>query len=225
MTRSPVEDAARRVEIALDQALRPAISCSFQPGGLAVLHLMGVRRCHVPVLFIDTGYHFQETLEFKEQIAAMWDLDVRTLRSRQSPESQQDYVGPLYRTDPDQCCQDRKNGPLFAALEHYDLWLTGLRRDQTPERRGTKFVERRILPSGTLLGKVNPIADWTSAELEAYTAMHEIPVHPLLGQGYPSIGCAPCTAAAGVNSRAGRWAGLKTECGIHTDLAPTEADA
>jgi phosphoadenosine phosphosulfate reductase len=224
MTRNPIEDADHRIHSALDRASQPAITCSFQPGGIAVLHLMGDRRRDVVVLFADTGYHFQETLEFKDDVAELWDLDVRLVRSHQTPESQQDYVGPLYRTNPDQCCEDRKTGPLFAALNDFDTWFTGLRREQTEDRTTADIVERRILPSGRVITKVNPIADWTARDLEAYTATHGIPVHPLLGQGYPSIGCAPCTRAAPDGTRSGRWAGLKAECGIHTRLAGRELD-
>lgn len=222
MGRSPFEDAQDRIRDAFERGQRPAITCSFQPGGVAVLHLMGERRREIPVLFVDTGYHFQETLEFKDQMTELWGLVVRSVRTPQTQESQQEYLGPLYRTNPDQCCEDRKTGPLFAALEDHDVWITGLRRDQTDLRGDTQPFERRVLPSGTVLTKVNPIADWTAAELEAYTAIHEIPVHPLMHQGYPSIGCAPCTAGAADGSRRGRWAGAKIECGLHTTLTRIE---
>jgi phosphoadenosine phosphosulfate reductase len=222
MGRSPFDDAQSQIRDALERAARPAISCSFQPGGVALLHLMGKQRRSVPVLFVDTGYHFQETLEFKDRVAEMWGLDLRSIRADQSTEAQQEYLGPLYRTNPDQCCEDRKTGPLFAALDEYDVWMTGLRRDQTDSRRDIRVVERRLLPSGRVVTKVNPIADWTAAELEAYTAIHEIPVHPLMDQGYPSIGCAPCTAGATDGSRAGRWSGAKIECGLHTSLERME---
>jgi phosphoadenosine phosphosulfate reductase len=225
MTRSPFEDARDRIHDALERGRLPVVTCSFQPGGVAVLHLMGERRRDVPVLFVDTGYHFQETLEFKDRIAELWDLDVRSVRTHQSTESQQDYVGPLYRTNPDQCCEDRKTGPLFATLDGYDTWITGLRRSQSASRSETAVVERRILPSGRVITKVNPIVDWTESELEAYTAIHDIPVHPLLGLGYPSIGCAPCTARAALGSRSGRWTGAKTECGLHTNLDVVDVDA
>jgi phosphoadenosine phosphosulfate reductase len=225
MARSPFEDARDRIHDALERARLPAISCSFQPGGVAVLHLMGERRRGVPVLFVDTGYHFQETLEFKERITALWALDVRSVRTQQSAESQQAYVGPLYRTNPDQCCEDRKTRPLFAALESHDTWITGLRRGQAASRGDAQVVERRILPSGRVITKVNPIVDWTEAELEAYMAIYDIPVHPLLGFGYASIGCAPCTARAPLGSRSGRWAGAKTECGLHTNLNVVDVDA
>ncbi len=220
MTRSPFEDARRRVEDSLSHAERPAISCSFQPGGLVVLHLLGQRRRDVPVLFVDTGYHFQETLEFKDEITRLWSLDVRSVTTRQTMPSQQRYVGLLHRTNPDLCCEDRKTGPLFEALRPYDTWFTGLRREQAATRRDTGVVERRLLPSGAVVTKVNPIADWTSADLESYTEMNDIPVHPLLRQGYSSIGCAPCTARADTGSRDGRWGGVKTECGLHTSLEP-----
>ena len=222
MTDLHVAEARRRIDHALECSRTPVMTCSFQPGGLVVLHLLGAARHEVPVLFVDTGYHFGETLEFKDRMIELWGLNVRIVRPADDVQRHEANVGRLHRTNADLCCAQRKTGPLFEALAGHDAWLTGLRRDQAESRRATGVVERRVLPDGSVLSKANPIVDWTAAELEAYMERHEIPVHPLIGQGFPSIGCAPCTnrPSAADDDRSGRWAGTKTECGLHTRLDP-----
>ena len=182
-----------------------------------LLHLASQARPGVDVVFLDTGYHFAETLGTRDAVAAAYAVHVVNVTPEQTVAEQDAQYGPrLYERDPDQCCHLRKVLPLQRALTGYDAWMTGLRRDESPTRAETPVVswdERRRKV------KIAPLARWTDADVEAYVAEHGILVNPLLADGYPSIGCAPCTRRTnpGEDPRAGRWAGfLKTECGIHT---------
>jgi phosphoadenosine phosphosulfate reductase len=199
---------------------RLAIATSFQASGLVILHLMRDIRPDTPVLFLNTGFHFPETLDFRSRIIDMWDLKLVELRGEHgSPEAQAELYGPeLYKRDPTKCCAINKVEPLQRALEGYDGWISGLRRDQSPLRADTPVVEAQLLPSGNEVMKIHPLAHWTRQQVADYIIEHEIPTHPLLEKGFASIGCWPCTRAiqAGEDERAGRWDGLaKTECGIH----------
>jgi phosphoadenosine phosphosulfate reductase len=200
---------------------RLSVATSFQSSGLVILHLLQEIRGDVPVLFLDTGWHFAETLEFRDRIAEMWDLKVVNLTGEHgSSERQVEWYGPkLYERDPDRCCFINKVRPLQEALEEYDGWMSGLRRDQSPLRAGTPIVEAQMLPSGAEVLKIHPLARWSRARVDAYIERNEIPIHPLLERGFASIGCWPCTRAIGgaEDERAGRWDGIaKTECGIHS---------
>jgi phosphoadenosine phosphosulfate reductase len=182
-----------------------------------LLHLASQARPGVDVVFLDTGYHFAETLGTRDAVAAAYAVHVVNVAPEQTVAEQDAQYGPrLYERDPGQCCHLRKVLPLQRALTGYDAWMTGLRRDESPTRAETPVVswdERRRKV------KIAPLARWTDADVEAYVAEHRILVNPLLADGYPSIGCAPCTRRTnpGEDPRAGRWAGfLKTECGIHT---------
>lgn len=182
-----------------------------------LVHLASQARPGVDVVFLDTGYHFPETLGTRDAVAVAYPVHVVNVTPEQTVAEQDAQHGPrLYERDPDQCCHLRKVLPLQRALTGYDAWMTGLRRDESPTRADTPVVawdERRQKV------KIAPLARWTEADVEAYVAEHGILVNPLLAEGYPSIGCAPCTRrpAPGEDPRAGRWAGfLKTECGIHT---------
>jgi phosphoadenosine phosphosulfate reductase len=206
---------------ACDTIDRLAVTTSFQSSGLVILHLVKEMRPDIPVLFLDTGFHFEETLAFKQQITEAWDLKVVDLTgSHGDPARQAEIYGPeLYRGDPDRCCFINKVEPLQRALEEFDAWISGIRRDQSPLRARTPVLEAQMLPSGREVLKIHPLASWTRADVEAYAARHEISAHPLLEQGYASIGCRPCTrrVAAGEAERDGRWDGFtKTECGIHS---------
>jgi phosphoadenosine phosphosulfate reductase len=170
----------------------------------------------VDVVFLDTGYHFPETIGTRDAVAAVMDVNVITLTPRQSVAEQDAEYGPrLYERDPDLCCALRKVIPLNEGLVGYDAWATGLRRDESPSRAGTPVVgfdEQR----GKV--KISPIARWSQEDVEQYVAEYGVLTNPLLMDGYGSVGCAPCTRRllAGEDGRAGRWAGLgKTECGIH----------
>ncbi len=193
---------------------RFAVASSMQDAVL--VHLVSQVAPGVDVLFLDTGYHFAETLGTRDAIAATYHVNLITLTPQQTV-AQQDasYGSRLHDRDPDLCCGLRKVTPLDHALQRYDAWATGLRRVDAPTRAGTPVVSydaRR--------GKVRmaPMAAWSDQDLEDYIAEHGILINPLLTAGYRSIGCAPCTraVAAGEDPRAGRWAGsVKTECGIH----------
>jgi phosphoadenosine phosphosulfate reductase len=181
-----------------------------------VAHLASRAMPGVDVVFLDTGYHFPETIGTRDAVAAVMDVNVLTITPKQTVAEQDAQYGPkLHDRDPDLCCALRKVAPLEEGLRGYDAWATGLRRDESPTRANTPVVgwdaRRRKV-------KIAPIARWTQGDVEAYVAEHGVLTNPLLTDGYASIGCAPCTRRVleGEDARAGRWAGLgKTECGIH----------
>jgi phosphoadenosine phosphosulfate reductase len=197
---------------------RVAITCSFQAEDMVVLDLLRKVRPEVPVLFLDTGYHFPETIAYRDRMAREWALNLINLTAAQTVEEQEAQSGKLYSTDPARCCALRKVAPLAAGLESCDVWFTGLRREQSPSRANLQVEEWHRLPSGRDIRKVSPLALWTWKDVEAYLAANEIPRLPLYDEGYLSIGCAPCTSkpAEGAHARSGRWGGAKLECGIHT---------
>ncbi|GEB53271.1 MULTISPECIES: phosphoadenylyl-sulfate reductase [Streptomyces] len=181
-----------------------------------VAHLASRVLPGVRVVFLDTGYHFPETIGTRDAVAAVMDVEVVTLTPRQTVAEQDAEHGPrLHDRDPDLCCALRKVRPLQEGLREYDAWATGLRRDESPTRAHTPVVgwdERRQKV------KVAPLARWSQRDVDAYVAEHGVLTNPLLSDGYASIGCAPCTrrVSAGEDARAGRWAGRdKTECGLH----------
>lgn len=181
-----------------------------------VAHLASRVAPGVRVVFLDTGYHFPETIGTRDAVAAVMDVEVVTLTPRRSVAEQDAEHGPrLHDRDPDLCCAMRKVAPLEEGLREYDAWATGLRRDESPTRAGTPVVgwdERR----GKV--KISPIARWNQADVDAYVAEHGVLTNPLLSDGYASVGCAPCTRRVleGEDARAGRWSGTgKSECGIH----------
>jgi phosphoadenosine phosphosulfate reductase len=170
----------------------------------------------VDVVFLDTGYHFAETIGTRDAVAATYDVNVISVTPAQSVAEQDAAHGKdLYARDPDRCCALRKVAPMNAALANYDAWATGLRRDESPTRANTPVVQWDARRGKV---KVNPIARWTQADVDDYVAANSILVNPLVDDGYLSIGCWPCTARVepGADPRSGRWAGRsKTECGIH----------
>ncbi|MCD0481516.1 phosphoadenylyl-sulfate reductase [Streptacidiphilus sp. ASG 303] len=182
-----------------------------------VAHLASTALPGIDVVFLDTGYHFPETIGTRDAVAAVMPVNVVTLTPRRTVAEQDAEHGPrLHDRDPDLCCALRKVEPLERGLAAYDAWATGLRRDESPTRAGTPVVgwdpKRRKV-------KVAPIARWTQDDVDAYVAEHGVLLNPLLWDGYSSVGCAPCTrrTADGEDARAGRWAGTgKTECGLHT---------
>ena len=198
---------------------KPCLTCSFQAEDMIVLHMLRKRLPEIPVLFLDTGYHFAETYAYRDQMARNWNLNLENLAARQSVADQEAQFGILNRTDPGRCCHLRKVEPLFSALEKYDVWFTGLRREQSPTRANLKLVERHELPSGKVLQKISPLAAWTWGDVWEFTARQKIDYLPLYDYGYRSIGCEPCTAipSEGADPRSGRWGGKKLECGIHTE--------
>jgi phosphoadenosine phosphosulfate reductase len=196
----------------------PCITCSFQAEDMIVLDLLLQRLPKIPVLFLDTGYHFPETYAYRDRIAKAWNLNLQNLAASRSVAEQEAQFGILNQTNPTLCCQLRKVEPLFAALEHFDVWFTGLRREQSPTRKNLQVAEQHQLPKGKTLLKVSPLAAWTWDQVWKYTKDHSIDYLPLYDFGYLSIGCEPCTAIpqVGADARSGRWGGHKLECGIHT---------
>ncbi|WP_037577500.1 phosphoadenylyl-sulfate reductase [Phaeacidiphilus oryzae] len=185
-----------------------------------VAHLASTVKPGVDVVFLDTGYHFAETIGTRDAVEAVYDVNLITLTPRQSVAEQDAEYGPrLHDRDPDLCCALRKVEPLRRGLAGYQAWATGLRRDESPSRADTPVVgwdEK----NGRV--KVSPIARWTQEDVDAYVASHGVLTNPLLMDGYGSIGCAPCTRRLlpGESARDGRWAGLsKTECGLHEPLS------
>ncbi|MFJ9679220.1 phosphoadenylyl-sulfate reductase [Streptomyces sp. NPDC101194] len=181
-----------------------------------VAHLASRVLPGVDVVFLDTGYHFPETIGTRDAVEAVMDVNVITLTPRQSVAEQDAEHGPrLHDRDPDLCCRLRKVEPLEEGLSSYTAWATGLRRDESPTRANTPVVgwdEKRQKV------KISPIARWTQDDVDAYVAEHGVLTNPLLMDGYASVGCEPCTRRVleGEDARAGRWAGRgKTECGLH----------
>lgn len=194
------------------------LTSSFQVEGMVVLHFLRKRIPNVPVLFLETGYHFRETYEYRDRMTREWSLNLVNVLPAQTVPEQEGALGILYRSDPTRCCQLRKVEPLMRSLEPFDLWFTGLRREQSPTRKSLKKVELHRLPTGKTLWKVSLLADWNWERVWEYANRNRIPHLPQYDQGYLSIGCEPCTAlpADPNNPRSGRWGGAKLECGIHT---------
>lgn len=183
----------------------------------AVLVSMAAKvRPGVDVLFLDTGYHFAETIGTRDAVEAVYGVNVVNVTPEHSVAEQDELVGKdLFATDPAACCRMRKVEPLGKALKGYSAWVTGIRRVEAPTRANAPLIS---FDKAFGLVKVNPIAAWSDEEIQAYIDANDILVNPLVFEGYPSIGCAPCTAKPieGADPRSGRWAGLsKTECGLH----------
>jgi phosphoadenosine phosphosulfate reductase len=197
---------------------RVCLTCSFQAEDIIVLDLLRQRLPNIPVLFLETGYHFPETYEFRDKLAKEWQLNLVNVVPRKTVAQQEAEFGILYREEPTKCCQVRKVEPLLEALEPFEIWFTGLRREQSPTRKNLKKVEQHRLPTGKPLLKVSPLADWTWGQVWEYTGGKGLSYLPQYDQGYLSIGCQPCTAIPDDprNPRSGRWSGKKLECGIHT---------
>lgn len=214
------EKEAAALEI-IDQQLAiaraPCVTSSFQSECVVLVHMLRSRQPEIPVLFLETGYHFPETLQYRDRLTADWKLKLTNLQAKMSVAEQESKFGILNQIEPSRCCQIRKVEPLFAGLSSYDSWFTALRRDQSPTRAGLKVVEPFKLPGGNIQ-KVAPLADWTTRDVYYYMQKYDIPELPLYAQGYTSIGCAPCTAKPldPGDERSGRWQGTgKLECGIH----------
>ncbi|MGW9628398.1 phosphoadenylyl-sulfate reductase [Microbacterium sp. NPDC055521] len=191
-----------------------AVACSMADAALP--HLVAQSLPGVDVLFLDTGYHFLETRFTRDEVASRLDVNVVDVKPEQSVREQDaEFGSDLFARDPALCCARRKVEPLQRALGGYEVWFTGVRRDEAPTRAATELV---VWDERNSLVKVNPVAAWSFDDLIDYATAHDVPVNPLIAGGYPSIGCAPCTkpVAPGDDPRSGRWAGLtKTECGLH----------
>ncbi len=195
-----------------------ALSSSFQTQSVPLLHMASRIRRDLLIFFLDTGYHFWETALFREQLASHWHLNILDVyRNTRWDEFARNRTRSLPVEDPNLCCYIHKVEPMQRALKDMKAWISGIRRDQTSVRAQAKILE--LQEDGLL--KVNPLLNWTKADVKNYSEEHHLPAHPLFQRGYRSIGCAPCTVAIGVNDdeRAGRWAGRgKTECGLHTSM-------
>ncbi len=226
-----VERAARELEVRYGKLdglalLRAAIEWEF-PGRIALVSSFGAESAalldmvsrvdpSVPVIFLETGKLFGETLDYRNALVARLGLtDVRDIHPDPVELATADPDGDLWSRNPDACCHVRKVVPLARALSGFDAWISGRKRFHGGDRTKLSYIE----PDGAHI-KINPLAGWTRDDIETYYDVRELPRHPLFEQGYPSIGCAPCTRAVapGEDIRAGRWSGMeKTECGIHED--------
>jgi phosphoadenosine phosphosulfate reductase len=206
-----MSDARDTIQRVLPGAQAPCITSSFQAECVVLTHMLIEQKPDIPVLFLDTCHHFAETLTYRDEISAKWGLHLVNLRA---PEPR---VGLWQAESTEACCARHKVGPLFSALEEYDVWFTALRRDQSPSRANLQEVEPFRLPSGKMIQRVSPLAGWTAKDVWKYAKDHAIPLLPLYDLGYTSIGCEPCTSLPldPSNPRSGRWQGQKLECGIH----------
>jgi phosphoadenosine phosphosulfate reductase len=181
-----------------------------------IIHLAATVKPGIDVIFLDTGYHFPETIGTRDAVAATYPINLINVTPSRTVAEQDAELGPrLYGRNPDLCCYLRKVVPLERALDPYDAWITGVRREETDARSDTRVVE---WDAKRAMVKVNPIAGWTQEQVDAYIAENEVLLNPLVDEGYPSIGCATCTMPVkpGADPRSGRWAGTgKNECGLH----------
>jgi phosphoadenosine phosphosulfate reductase len=210
-------ESDRVIDQALEAGDRACVTCSFQAEGVALVHMLISRRPRIPVVFLDTGYHFKQTMEYRDRIAAAWNLNLKSLTPKLTVPAQESQFGLLFQSQPDRCCQMRKVEPLFAELENYDTWFAGLRREQSKSRANLLVADDFTLPTGKRLRKFSPLANWSTQSIWAYLSEHKIPLLPLYQEGYSSIGCVPCTSLPldPDDPRSGRWSGKKLECGIH----------
>ncbi|MCP3671784.1 MAG: phosphoadenylyl-sulfate reductase [Gammaproteobacteria bacterium] len=197
---------------------RVFVGSSFQTHSIPLLHIVSSISQEIPVYFIDTGFHFPETIRFKGQIGVLLGLNIIDTHSAICNSMQYDASGTFYHTsNPDHCCYLNKIQPLEPILIDHDVWINGIRRDQSKTRR--EMARETEGPFNTL--RYHPMLDWTSKEIFYYRKLHQLPNHPLEEKGYFSIGCKPCTRKVDPlgDERSGRWYGMKkTECGLHTNL-------
>ena len=212
--------AAAQLLVAAELAAFPqdaVLTNSFQAEDMVLLDMVRQIRPEIPVLFLDTGYHFAEIYEYRDRMAREWRMNLMNLLPEQTVAAQESQFGILNRTDPGKCCALRKVQPLFAALAGYRLWLTGLRREQAKSRAALKQIEDFTLPSGKTIRKISPLSEWSAKDVWVYGQERNIPFVSLYDLGYSSIGCEPCTSLPTDpnDPRSGRWGGQKLECGIH----------
>ena len=214
-------DTAEMLESVLGDGLAGDVTLvsSFGAESVALLHLVSTVDKSVPVLFLETGKHFPETLAYRDLLADRLGLNLVNLTPDPADLAAKDDTGLRWSYDPDGCCEIRKVKPLARAMARFDASITGRKGFQSASRRGLpRFEIDKTDTEGRL--KINPLADWDATRVAAYIAEHDLPAHPLVAEGYPSIGCAPCTnkVKPGEDPRSGRWSGWdKTECGIHVD--------
>ena len=197
---------------------RIALVSSFGADSAVLLHMMAQIDKATPVIFVDTGHLFPETLAYRDELVGLLGLtDVRAVQPSEEDLATLDPEGFLWSSDPDACCDIRKVKPLFASLEGYAMWFTGLRREQAKSRGALKEVDDFKLPTGTVIRKISPLTEWNAKDVWTYSQQHNIPMLELYDRGYTSIGCEPCTSIPTDpnDPRSGRWGGQKQECGIH----------
>ncbi len=195
------------------------VTCSFQAEDVLLTKLAVDIDPRIPVLFLDTGYHFAETYAYRDRMAREWNLNLINLLPKQTVAEQERQFGILNQTAPDQCCKLRKVEPLFEALAGYRVWITGLRREQAKSRAALEESVPFALPGGKEILKLAPLVDWATRDVWYACNQLSIPLLPLYYRGYSSIGCEPCTSLPldPNDPRSGRWAGRKVECGIHIE--------
>jgi len=222
---SEVETKLARVREILSRELigehRACLTCSFQAEDVLLTKLALEFDRTIPILFLDTGYHFAETYAYRDRIADEWELNLVNLLPAKSVAEQEAEHGLLYQSAPDQCCKLRKVEPLFSAIAGYRVWLTGLRREQAKSRAALEESAPFTLPGGHQVLKLAPLVEWSTRDVWITCEMLQIPLLPLYERGYASIGCEPCTTIPldPNDPRSGRWAGRKVECGIHIEAA------
>ena len=195
---------------------RLTMATAFGPEGNCIIHMLAEIEPRVRIFNLDTGYQFAETLELRDRIKHRYGIEVEMIQPELTVrEYEAEHGGPLYVHRPDQCCYDRKVLPLRRAVVGYAAWISAIRKDQTADRAQASVVQ---WDSKFGLVKINPLLQWTKKDVWAFIVNHDVPYNPLHDQGYPSVGCWPCTqpVADGEDERAGRWAGkVKKECGLH----------
>jgi phosphoadenosine phosphosulfate reductase len=198
------------------------LTCSFQAEDVLLAKLAIELNAEIPILFLDTGYHFRETYAYRDRIASEWRLNLINLLPEKTVAEQEAEHGLLYQSAPDQCCRLRKVEPLFKAVAAYRVWITGLRREQAKSRTALEEAAPFTLPGGKQVLKLAPLAAWTTRDVWYACEELAIPLLPLYERGYSSIGCEPCTTLPldPNDARSGRWGGRKVECGIHIEAAP-----
>lgn len=198
-------------------APRFTMATAFGPEGMTLIHMLAEIAPSTPIFNLDTGYQFPETLELRERVKSRYGIEVEFKRAETTVEEYEAlHGGPVYKTDPNRCCFDRKLKVLKEAARGMHAWASAIRRDQSEDRRRADIVgwDQKFQ-----LVKISPLANWTKKDVWNLIVKHDIPYNPLHDKGYPSIGCWPCTRAVGLgeDERAGRWSGFaKTECGLHT---------
>ncbi len=198
-------------------APRFTMATAFGPEGMCLIHMLADMGAPVPIFNLDTGYQFPETLQMRDRVRERYGIEVELKRPELSvADYEAAHGGPVYATDPDRCCRDRKLAVLTRAIEGMHAWASAIRRDQSPDRAKAPIVgwDRKFG-----LVKVSPLANWTKSQVWQFIVDHDVPYNPLHDRGYTSIGCRPCTRAVmpGDDERAGRWCGFaKTECGLHS---------
>lgn len=225
-SRTDIEKASQALQNATPQEVlrwavetffpRLTMATAFGVEGCCIIHMLAEIEPRVRIFNLETGYQFPQTLELRERIKEKYGIEVEYVRPETTvQEYEAEHGGPLYVHRPDQCCHDRKILPLRRAVQGYDSWISSIRRDQTADRGKADVVQ---WDAKFNLVKVNPLLTWTRKEVWTFALKNDVPYNPLHDEGYPSIGCQPCTRPVGdgEDERAGRWAGtVKKECGLH----------